>query len=122
MAAVTTMAAMYWPLMHIDPTTADAISNADRCVVCGRRYPLNRHHIVFRSAGELYEGGKKLPKPTIVLCGSGNTGGCHGKAHHRMLHFRNDRGLLECLELDAPLNYMAALQEEGWRPVCTGAR
>ena len=114
MADVTTLSPILWPLMRIDEETRERIANADRCVVCGRRYPLNRHHIVRRGAGELYEGGRKLPKPLIVLCGSGNTGGCHGLAHANMLHFRNDRGHLEFVELDEPTRYQDALEMEGW--------
>lgn len=129
MADVTTLDEMYWPLMHIDPDTAKAIAESPCCVVCGRARPLNRHHIVFRSAGELYEGGRKLPKALVTLCGQGsNLYGaspdgtrvmyCHGRAHHKMLHFRNDRGRLEYIELDAPMDYLDALEEEGWEEVC----
>lgn len=114
MAGVTTLPPILWPLMHIDPATAEAIANARSCVVCGRSYPLNRHHIVRRGAGELYEDGRKLPKCVITLCGSGNTGGCHGKAHANMLHFRNDRGRLEYAEFDEPTKYADALEMEGW--------
>lgn len=117
MALVTTLPPILWPLMHIDPATAKAIANADRCVVCGRRWPLNRHHIVRRGAGELYEGGRRLEHPVIVLCGSGNTGGCHGKAHANMLHFRNSGGRLEFAEFDEPTDYMAALESGGWEPL-----
>lgn len=117
MAGKTTLDAILWPLMHIDPATERAIADADRCVICGRRWPLNRHHIVRRGAGELYEGGRKLEKPLIVLCGSGNAGGCHGKAHANMLHFRNDGGCLEFAEFDEPTKYQDALAMGGWSPV-----
>lgn len=40
MADVTTMDPILWPLMHLDPSTARAISEARCCVVCGRSYPL----------------------------------------------------------------------------------
>lgn len=121
MAAVTTLDRVYWPLMELDDIVLP------RCAVCGRNWPLNNHHIVWRSWGQLVRDGKVLRRPVITLCGNGSHLGscgsaefCHGKAHHRMLHFRNDRGLLECLELDAPLNYMAALGMDGWRPVEMG--
>ena len=42
------------------------------CAICGRTWPVNRHHVVRRSAGKLYRGGVELPKPTVMLCGSGN--------------------------------------------------
>lgn len=119
MAGVTTLPPILWPLMHIDPATAEAIADADRCVVCGRRWPLNRHHMVRRGAGELYEDGRRIEHPVIVLCGSGNTGGCHGKAHANMLHFRNDRGSLEFIELDEPTKYQDALEMGGWEPLET---
>ena len=63
----------------------------DYCPICGATWPLNQHHAVFRSAGECYDPqtGEPREKPTITLCGSGNASGCHGKAHHRMLHFKN---------------------------------
>lgn len=37
------------------------------CCVCGRTYPLNRHHVVRRSAGKLYRYGVEMPKPTVML-------------------------------------------------------
>jgi len=124
MAGVTTMQRVYWPLMHLDPKVAEAIANSDRCVVCGRAYPLNRHHIIPRSAGELYENGRKVEKRLIVLCGFGSNLSdadgrmyCHGRAHHRMLHFRNDRGRLEFLFTDEPTRYAAALEADGWMPL-----
>jgi len=124
MAGVTTMQRVYWPLMHLDPKVAEAIANSDRCVVCGRAYPLNRHHIVPRSAGELYEDGRKVEKRLIVLCGFGSNLSdadgrlyCHGRAHHRMLHFRNDRGRLEFLELERPTDYLTALDCDGWEAI-----
>lgn len=40
MAGKTTLDAILWPLMHIDGGMAQAIASADRCVVCGRRWPL----------------------------------------------------------------------------------
>jgi len=121
MAKVTTLAEIYWPLMRIDAETRKAMRDSPCCVVCGRNRPLNRHHIVFKSAGNLYEDGKKLDVPLITLCGFGNNlqdaSGipyCHGRAHHRMLHFRNDRGCLEYLETDEPTDYMTALGMCGW--------
>lgn len=124
MADVTTLDEIYWPLMHIDPDTASAIADAPCCVVCGRTWPLNRHHIVYRSAGELYEDGKKLKKACITLCGFGNNlrdaDGilyCHGRAHHRMLHFRNHGGRLEYAEFDGPTSYLDALETGDWKPI-----
>ena len=122
MADVTTLDELYWPLM-------DARSvRLDHCAVCGRTWPLNQHHIVWRSWGQLYRDGKRVEKPTVTLCGDGNnlhgldSNGdrvtwCHGKAHHRMLHFRNDRGRLEYAEFDAPTRYVDALESVEWRPL-----
>lgn len=118
MADVTTMDRILWPLMHLDPEEAELVANAGRCVVCGRAYPLNKHHIVRRGAGELYEDGRKLPKAVVTLCGSGNTGGCHGLAHANRLHFRNDRGRLEHVVLDEPTPYVEALEMDGWEETC----
>ena len=114
MANVTTLPPILWPLMHISPDVVEQIENSTQCVICGRNWPLNRHHIVRRGAGELYENGKKLRHVTIMLCGSGNTGGCHGKVHANMLHFRNDRGRLEYAEFDEPTKYADALEMDGW--------
>ena len=58
-----------------------------RCMVCGRPAN-NHHHIVPRSAGEYSVEGHRLSKPTVLLCGNGNTSGCHGLAHQKRLHFR----------------------------------
>lgn len=96
------------------------------CCVCGRPAPLNRHHVVWRSRGELFgPDGRPLPKPTAVLCGLGNhlrdADGrylCHGLAHACMLHFRcGEGGRLEWLKTDEPTDYAAALGMPGWRPV-----
>lgn len=112
-----TLPVYLWPLMELQST------RSDRCEVCGRTTPLNQHHIVFRSAGKLYRGGKELRKPTITLCGFGNnlrdSEGryyCHGLAHHHMLHFRNNDGVRECMFTDRPMDEWAALHiGEGWR-------
>lgn len=86
------------------------------CVVCGQTFPINQHHVPPRSAGKVFVRGKELPKPTLTLCGSGNTSGCHGKAHHGLLHFRfTDRW--EYLELDEPADRLSALEMDGWRPI-----
>ena len=91
----------------------------DYCPICGATWPLNQHHAVFRSAGECYDPrtGEPREKPTITLCGSGNASGCHGKAHHRMLHFKNMFGDWWYLETEEPTKYMDALKMDGWKPV-----
>ena len=85
----STLDPLYRPLMR-SPSV-----RLSHCAICGRPAPLNQHHMVFRSAGELYRGGRKVPKPTLTLCGLGNNlrdaNGryyCHGLAHHRMLQDR----------------------------------
>ena len=119
MLKTSTLARMYWPLMELESV------EAERCAVCGRAYPLERHHIVKRSAGVLSgPDGRPLPKPTVTLCGFGNNlmdaDGrvyCHGAAHHGMLHFRNNGGRMEYLRTD-PMPYLAALGiEDGWEEV-----
>lgn len=104
------------------------------CAVCGRSAPLNDHHIVWRGWGNLLDGrGRKLPKPTVTLCGAGSVrfgvdaaGNrvefCHGKCHANKIHFRNDRGRLEYIELDVPTKYGRALLMEGWRDLDTEER
>lgn len=117
-AFADTMPEYLRPLMGLRST------KSDRCEVCGRRYPLNQHHIVFRSQGQLHDPeGNRMPKPTITLCGFGNNLRdaegryyCHGMAHHHMLHFRNNNGRRECLVTEKPVNEWDALKiEEGWR-------
>lgn len=113
----TTMDAMWHPLMDVDDVTPGY------CAICERAYPLEKHHMVPRSAGELYRDGKKLKKPVIQLCGFGNNlqdsdgrNFCHGLAHHKRLHFRNN-GRLEYLITDHPVKYQEALEMAGWLPV-----
>lgn len=106
----TTMPPIWQPLMDA-PTI-----RKDECAWCGSGWPLNQHHIVFRSRGELVRDGRRVEKPTITLCGSGNTGGCHGKAHSGMLHFKYD-GRLMGLETERPVRYSEALKMDGWRAV-----
>lgn len=124
MAKVDTLPLLYRPLM-------DGCSVIiDHCAVCGARWPLNQHHIVRRSQGNLYRDGVKRPKPTVTLCGSGNTGGCHGLAHANRLHFRwacteqpsgeyygtrVSGGHWEYLLTDEPTKYQAALEMDGWK-------
>lgn len=103
-----------------------------RCAVCGRTHPVERHHVVKRSQGG-------TDGPTIMLCGMGNNlkdaDGrylCHGRAEHRMLHFRwhavevtestwetkggfYGEGWWEYLETKVPMKYENALKLGGWR-------
>lgn len=126
MAKVDTLPEMYRPLME------GCSVSTPYCAVCGRTgVPLNRHHVVKRSAVKLYRGGVEIPKPTITLCGSGNASGCHGLAHSGRLHFRwaetvNDiahewmhhiGGHWEYLLLDEPCDYLTALEMDGWKPL-----
>ena len=104
-----TLPAILHPLMECPSVETDA------CAVCGRPYPLNRHHVVRRGAGKLFRNGKEVPKPTVVLCGMGNTGGCHGLAHQNRLHFRNVDGKLAWRIFNESISYQEALREEnGW--------
>lgn len=107
----TTLPKMWWPLMK-----GHSIEG-DRCAVCGRAWHLNRHHPVKRSAGELFRAdGKRAKKPTIILCGNGNSEGCHGLAHHEMLHFMFlDRWYY--LKTDLPTSVLEARELDGWKPV-----
>lgn len=106
----STLAPMWHDLMQ----APSIISHS--CVICGATYPLNQHHIVPRSAGNLFDSnGNKMPKPTVTLCGSGNTGGCHGMAHSGRLHFR----YVDSLEyiITEPCDRLSALSLDGWRSV-----
>lgn len=102
----------------------------NHCAICGRTYPLNNHHIVRRGAGKMYRCGVEIPKPTITLCGSGNTSGCHGLAHQNRLHFRwveekqpdaqycvpvIPAGHWEYIICDEPTKYGDALEMKGWK-------
>ena len=112
------------------PLMAGRSVELDHCAVCGRPAPLNAHHVVYRSAGELHGGdGRPLPKPTITLCGFGNNLRdpegrcyCHGLTHRRMLHFRwvpvaDGVGHWEYLRTDRPTRYQDALAMDGWKRV-----
>ena len=125
MAKVTTLPAMYLPMMG-KPSVRMA-----RCAVCGRTWPLEQHHVVFRSAGKMFVEGREIEKPTITLCGFGNNlqdadgrEYCHGLAHHRRLYFRwVDDGAIACaghweyIRLDEACDYLTALRMDGWRPL-----
>lgn len=125
MAKVTTLPAMYQPMMG-KPSVSMA-----RCAVCGRTWPLEQHHVVFRSAGKMFVEGREIEKPTITLCGFGNNlqdadgrEYCHGLAHHRRLYFRwvdDDAiacaGHWEYIRLDEACDYLTALRMDGWRPL-----
>ena len=125
MAKVTTLPAMYQPMMG-KPSVRMA-----RCAVCGRTWPLEQHHVVFRSAGKMFVEGREIEKPTITLCGFGNNlqdadgrEYCHGLAHHRRLYFRwvdDDAiacaGHWEYIRLDETCDYLTALRMDGWRPL-----
>lgn len=123
MAKVTTIPELYWPLMN------GVTIESDRCVVCGRS-PVQMHHVVKRSAGNMYRGGVRIPRPKLPLCGLGNASGCHGLAHQNRLHFRWVRpretfnrptpqgsGHWEYLVTDEPTRYERALEMGGWRPL-----
>lgn len=116
---------MYQPMMG-KPSVRMA-----RCAVCGRTWPLEQHHVVFRSAGKMFVEGREIEKPTITLCGFGNNlqdaygrEYCHGLAHHRRLYFRwvdDDAiacaGHWEYIRLDEACDYLTALRMDGWRPL-----
>lgn len=89
----------------------------DTCAFCGRPSPLNRHHIVRRSAG----GGLG---PTVVCCGFGSNlrdaDGryyCHGLLHAHMLHLRWDGDRWYYLRTEEPMKYDRALASDGWQPL-----
>ena len=117
MLKTPTLEKRLWTLMDIESIESEG------CAVCGRWSPIERHHIVWRSQGELFdEKGRKREKPTITLCGFGNNlrdaDGviyCHGAAHQRMLHFRAKGGRLQYLWTAYPTEYGVALTLPGWR-------
>lgn len=135
MAKVSTLPEELRPLM------AGPSVETPYCCVCGRTdLPLNRHHVVRRGAGVLYRDGVEVPKPTLMLCGSGNTCGCHGLAHQNMLHFRYvpgkwnsggrpydnmggyevslaHGGHWEFARFKKPTKYSDALKKGNWRPL-----
>jgi hypothetical protein len=122
MSRVSTLPAILVPLMDGESVETPF------CAVCGRPWPLNRHHIVRRGAGRLYRDGVEVPKPTIVLCGLGNNLAdadgrpfCHGLAHANRLHFRwvasPEPGHWEYVVLREPTSYARALEMGGWRPL-----
>lgn len=122
MALVTTLDPIWWPLMD-GPSIW-----SDRCVVCGAKRPLEMHHPVRRSQGQLVREGKVVRKPVLTLCGRGSVLGmdgrplCHGLAHHNMLHFRFREGAWEFLRTEEPTRYEAALEMPGWAPLRYGGR
>ena len=130
LSSKTTLAPIFWPLLEF----GEREYVSDHCLICGRANPLNNHHIVRKSAGNIVlENGEKVAKPLITLCGFGNhlrdADGryyCHGKAHNGLLFFRNNNGRLEYLDLTLPefetvsseeITYQKALTLNGWRPI-----
>lgn len=108
----STLEPMWWPLMR-GPTV-----KREWCVVCGRTYPLNQHHPVKQSGGNLMgRDGIPLEKPTLTLCGSGNTSGCHRLAHEGRLFFRYEDGQWEYLLTREPVKAQKAFGMEGWRRI-----
>lgn len=87
----------------------------DHCVVCGAHGHLEQHHIVRRSAGQVVRAGIMLEKPTLTLCGRGNTSGCHGLTHQLRLHFRWHNGAWQYLKTQEPTKYQDALAMDGWQ-------
>ena len=91
------------------------IDNEDGlCCWCGKP-ATDKHHIVKRSAGKLVIQGREVKKPTVRLCGMGNTGGCHGLAHAGLLHFRWVENRWEGIETSQPMKYQQALTQTEWR-------
>ncbi len=126
MTRITTLSQELQPLME-----GTSIS-LNHCAICGRSWPLNNHHIVRRSQGVFYRAGVKIPKPTITLCGSGNTSGCHGLAHQNRLHFRwvksaqpadtygmktISAGHWEYVLCECSTKYRDALKRTGWKRI-----
>ena len=106
-----TMPQVYRPLMEC-PTIM-----LNFCPICGRLYPLEQHHLVWRSWGKLFKDGREVEKPTITLCGFGNNlPYCHGKVHNHMLHFKWDDGLWY-LETEKPTRYIESLKLDGWKRI-----
>lgn len=121
---------------YLKPNMRGTSVRAPYCVVCGRTSPLNQHHVIRRGAGKLYRNGVEVKKPTLTLCGSGNTSGCHGLAHSQRLHFRwvetrpkayGSYGFLTSgghweYVLTEPMRELDAQQlQDGWKPIRTDA-
>lgn len=118
MPGKSTMPMMWRDLME----AGDADNDERECCVCralGMHVKAgDRHHMVPRSAGKLFDAGmRELPKPTVRLCGMGNASGCHGRAHSGLLHFRFEGGRLEFLLPPVPMDRLTALSMDGWRPL-----
>lgn len=108
-----TLSREFWNLM-----LSDSIK-LDHCAVCGATGHLEHHHMVPRSAGNLYyKGATKINKPTITLCGFGNTAGCHGLAHAHKLFFRKNPidGEIEFTITEKPCKYYKIVDvDEIWK-------
>ena len=110
MANVDTLPEILRPLME-GPSI-----ETPRCAVCGAPWPLNRHHIVRRGAGKLFRDGREVPKPTVMLCGSGRAEQrCNRPAPPGSGHW-------EYLLLPEPTKYADALAMDGWGRLPRGRR
>lgn len=109
-ATKTTLDRTQWDLMRA-PTVKKPY-----CVVCGFTGHLEQHHLVRRGDGNICGPSGTHNKPTVTLCGNGNTSGCHGLAHSHRLNFRyTDR--LEYLITEDPTDRLTALSMEGWKAI-----
>lgn len=109
-ATKTTLELSKWGLMRA-PTIKKPY-----CVVCGFTGHLEQHHLVRKGDGNIWGPAGMEDKPTITLCGRGNTSGCHGMVHMHRLHFRyTDR--LEYLITDEPTDQDKTLSMEGWKAI-----
>lgn len=125
MAKVDTVNELLRPMMGKPSVRFDP----PRCAVCGSSLWCENHHPVRRGAGTAYDdAGRELKKPTVMLCKA-----CHQMAHQNRLHFRwadyererkcsmgtfyETGGHWECIELDEPTSYQAALGMDRWRRI-----
>lgn len=79
------------------------------CPFCGRRFQ-SRHHIVYRSRGG-HNG------PTITVCGTDNSSGCHGLLHQHKLHLDYISGCWQFLRTEFAMKDEQADELKGWHPL-----
>lgn len=94
----------------------DVIPDDGTCAICGRHGATNKHHVIPKGMG----GRSKSIEariPLILLCGMGNTSGCHGKFHSNELHIRWHDGW-QIKETPGGMRHIDALMSgDGWEPL-----